>query len=188
MCLSAGRGLPISLAATCLITLGLWDNFLGTPFVQASTAVARARVTTSALWHGGLPGLGIRRLGPPVTSNRTASPTTSSSMSYLFQVHGLLDADGGIHLDYPSSAQNTLNETALNDGPLSPAAAHALPTWYALRQPARAEPRWTPASRFCNGARFDPAAPPASMTRVQALSTDASIDWDAIRRREPRAT
>jgi hypothetical protein len=100
-------------------------------------------------------------------------------MSYLFQVHGLMDTDGGLHLDYSSSAQNALNETGLNDGPLGPSAAPYLPTWYAPSgSPLAQSIGGSPASRFCNGAPFDPAAPPASMTRVRAFSTDASVDWD----------
>ncbi len=162
-----------------LITLGLWDNFVGTPFVQASTLLHELGHNLG-LWHGGQPAVwGDKALGTVSYIEPNCKPNYLSSMSYLFQVHGLMDADGGIHLDYSSSAQNALNETALNDGPLGPPLAQYLPTWYAPSgSPLAQSIGGSPASRFCNGALFDPAAPPASMTRVEAFSTDASIDWD----------
>jgi VCBS repeat-containing protein len=162
-----------------LITLGLWDNFLGTPFVQASTLLHELGHNLG-LWHGGLPAIwGDKALGTVSYFEPNCKPNYLSSMSYLFQVHGLRDADGGIHLDYSSSALSTLDEGALIDGPFGPPAVPYLPTWYAPSgSPVAQSLGGSPATRFCNGARFNPAAPPASMTRVQALSTDASVDWD----------
>jgi VCBS repeat-containing protein len=162
-----------------LITLGLWDNFLGTPFVQASTLLHELGHNLG-LSHGGLPAIwGDKALGTASYFEPNCKPNYLSSMSYLFQVHGLRDADGGIHLDYSSSALGTLDEAALIDGPLGPPGVPYLATWYTPSgSPLAQSLGGSPASRFCNGALFNPAAPPASMTRVQALSADASVDWD----------
>jgi hypothetical protein len=162
-----------------MITLGLWDNFLGTPFVQASTLLHELGHDLG-LTHGGLPAIwGDKALGTASYFEPNCKPNYLSSMSYLFQVHGLRDADGGIHLDYSSSPLSTLDEAALIDGPLGPPGVPYLPTWYAPSgSPVAQSLGGSPASRFCNGAHFNSAAPPASMTRVQALSTDASVDWD----------
>ncbi|MBZ5558862.1 MAG: hypothetical protein LAO77_16445 [Acidobacteriia bacterium] len=40
-------------------------------------------------------------------------------MSYLFQLHGLLDNNGMAHLDYSRGDALTLNETSLKDGSIA---------------------------------------------------------------------
>jgi hypothetical protein len=79
-----------------MITLGFWDEFLGRPFVQASTTFHELGHNYN-LWHGGQPGdLGSKF--PVATATSTTiepncKPNYLSSMSYLFQVHGLFTND-----------------------------------------------------------------------------------------------
>ncbi len=65
----------------------LWDRFVGTDFIQAST-------TMHELGHN----MGRSHGGDPAEPN--CKPNYLSVMSYLFQLHGLLDDDGVPHLDY----------------------------------------------------------------------------------------
>jgi VCBS repeat-containing protein len=175
----SGSGIADQPGGNVLITLGLWDDFLGTPFVRASTLLHELG-HNFGLWHGGVPAIwGDKRLGTTSYVEPNCKPNYFSSMSYLFQVHGLRDDFGGIHLDYSSSAQPTVDEMGLSDGPLGPTSPPYAPTWFAPSgSPLAQNLGGSSATRFCNGAPFNPASPPASMTRVQALSTDASIDWD----------
>ena len=111
-----------------MITLGLWDDFIGTQFVQASTTLHELGHSLN-LWHGGLPpAWGNKALGTATSFEPNCKPNYLSSMSYMFQVHGLFDNDGNAHLDYSRTAHGTpptppetkpsLNEESLGDGQL----------------------------------------------------------------------
>ncbi len=64
-----------------LVSLGFWDRFVGSDFVQAST-------TMHELGHN----MGRSHGGDPAEPN--CKPNYLSVMSYLFQLHGLLDDNG----------------------------------------------------------------------------------------------
>ena len=83
-------GVSDLLGGDLLITLGLWDNFVGTDFMQASTLMHE-------LGHN----LALRHGGGPLEPN--CKPNYQSIMSYLYQVHGLLDATGAAHINYRKS-------------------------------------------------------------------------------------
>ncbi len=175
----SGSGIADQPGSNVLITLGLWDNFLGTPFVQASTMLHETGHNLG-LWHGGLEAIwGDKATNTATYFEPNCKPNYFSSMSYLYQVHGLVDADGNVHLDYSHSAQDPLNESSLADAPLGPSVPLYVPTWYApASSPLALSQNATAAKRFCNGSLFDPLAKPADMARVHADSPSSSVDWN----------
>ncbi|MGH9411254.1 MAG: Ig-like domain-containing protein [Vicinamibacterales bacterium] len=164
-----------------LITLGLWDDFVGTPFVQASTTLHELGHNLN-LWHGGGPAIwGDKAANTATFIEPNCKPNYLSSMSYLFQVHGLLDNQGNIHLDYSESARSSLNEHSLADAALGPSMPEYVPVWYApASSPLAGILGVSAATRFCNGALFSAVPGPGhiAMARVYASSTAAPIDWN----------
>jgi len=163
-----------------LITLGLWDNFTGTPYVQAATTLHELGHNLN-LWHGGQPAIwGDKAAGTSTFVGANCKPNYLSSMNYMFQVHGLFDNAGRIHLDYSGAAQNDLDERLLSDSPLASGPAY-VPAWFApSSSPLALSLGVSAATRFCNGARFssNPALAPTSKARVFAPSTLAPVDWN----------
>ena len=113
-----------------MITLGLWDNFLGTPFVQAATTFHELGHNLD-LTHGGLPAtLGSKALGTAnYFEHELQAELSQLDAGYMFQVFGLFrdDDDGSPHLDYSGSANGfgappQVDENALQDGALGPSA------------------------------------------------------------------
>jgi VCBS repeat-containing protein len=170
-----------------LVTLGLWDDFVGRPFVRASTTFHEMGHNVN-LWHGGLPAVwgNLHPLAGPPTSTYlepNCKPNYLSSMSYLFQVIGLFDDFDNIHLDYSGlnysgTAFGSLNETTSLSDVIPPTASY-IPAWFAPAGSPLAVAQGDSAStRFCDGSKFDPAAPPAPTARVHAANTVSSINWD----------
>jgi len=176
---SSASGIADLPGGDLLVTLGLWDEFVGRPFPRAGTTFHELGHNLE-LWHGGLPAtLGSKALNTATEIEPNCKPNHLSSMSYLFQVHGLFDDDDTIHLDYSGAQHGNINEgTTLFDGVLSPPASYQ-PAWFA---PAGSQLALnlgvSPATRFCSGEKFDPAAPPAPMARVYAATKSSPIDWD----------
>lgn len=161
-----------------LVSLGLWENFTGTTFVQASTTFHELGHNLN-LWHGGVAAIwGDQASGTATYIEPNCKPNYLSSMSYLFQVHGLFDTAGGLHFDYSEQAENNLDETFLTDGVLTPVPTF-LPAWFAPANSKLAQSLGaSAATRFCNGASFS-NTPPASMARVfDQPGGTTSIDWN----------
>jgi hypothetical protein len=175
-----------------MVTLGMWDEFVGRPYVRASTTLHELGHTLG-LWHGGpetvrtesggwAPGAirwGTRTTPTVVEAN--CKPNYLSSMSYLFQVHGLFDDRDEIHLDFSGGAGATLVESgALPDSPLFTVPAPKYRTaWFAPAGSALVERLGAPqAKRYCSGARFDLTAPPEPMARVHTETLSQVIDWN----------
>ena len=171
-----------------MISLGLWGD-AATPFVQASTLLHELGHNLD-LWHGGLPAtLGSATAGTTTYVEPNCKPNYLSSMSYLFQVHGLFtdeDTDGDgfpdqiPHLDYSSQSLATISENSLGDGPfgaLGPSPIYQ-PAWFVpLGSDLATIQGLSPATKFCNGSKFnDPA--PSPMARAHAPTAAGSIDWD----------
>ena len=164
-----------------MITLGFWDDFVAKPFVRASTTFHELGHNLD-LWHGGLPAIwGNKALNTATYIEPNCKPVHLSSMSYLFQVHGLFDDDDNIHFDLSGLQQSAIAETSvLSDAPLAagPAPGYRA-AWYAPATSAlAAQLGASAATRFCNGLKFDPASPAPSMARVFASTAGASIDWN----------
>ncbi len=162
-----------------LVTLGFWGEFVGKPFARAATTFHELGHNLE-LYHGGLPPIwGSRALNTATYVEPNCKPNYLSSMSYLFQVHGLFDDNDEIHLDYSGTVHNGINEQAtLFDDALFPTSSYQ-PAWFAPAGSALALSLGvSPATRFCGGGRFDPLAPPAPTARVHAASASAPIDWN----------
>lgn len=136
------------------------------------------------LWHGGAPPTfhegdedagGRHRDDESLTVSyeENCKPNYPSTMSYLFQLHGLLDDAGVPHLDYSRDDSADLDEAHLSDGAMGTLRYRA--AWYApIRTPAAAG--IPAAKKFCNGASFPSAGVPVPMGRVEAPSVSAPID------------
>lgn len=163
-----------------LVTLGLWDTeqFVGSPFVQASTFLHELGHNAN-LWHGGREAVfGDKAKNTATWVEPNCKPNYLSSMSYLFQVHGLVDNSGSLHLDYSNVQHSTLNELALSDGALAPATKYRN-AWFApVGSPLASSQGATAARRFCSGTPFGSPAPNPMMARVLAGSTIDPINWD----------
>ena len=161
-----------------LVTLGLWDEFVGRPFARAGTTFHEFGHNLE-LWHGGLPAtLGNKALNTATYIEPNCKPNHLSSMSYLFQVHGLFDVNDEIQLDYSGANHGAIDEgTTLLDGVLSPSPLYQ-PTWFApAGSPLATMLGVSAATRFCSGEKFG-GTPPAPMARVHAANPTAAIDWD----------
>ena len=161
-----------------MVTLGRWDEFVGRPFVRQATAFHELGHNLN-LWHGGLPNVwGNKALNTAtyVEPNCKPFPTT---MSYLYQVHGLYDNDDNIFIDYSGASQVNLPEAAApGDQRLSPVTNYR-PAWYAPAGSALAASLGaSAATRYCSGQKFNPAAPPPPTARVWAALNDDLIDWN----------
>jgi hypothetical protein len=160
-----------------MVTLGRWDEFIGRPYVRAATAFHELGHNAN-LTHGGRPTVwGKKDTATYVEPNCKSFPST---MSYLYQVHGLYKNDDNIFIDYSGSQQNNLTEsTAPIDQSLFPVTDYR-PAWYAPAGSALATSLGaSAATRYCSGQKFDPASPPPpSMARVYATVNNDPIDWN----------
>ena len=76
-----------------MVALGLWDEFVGRPFVRASTTFHELGHNWE-LWHGGTSAIwGDNAISQATYIEPHCKPYYLSSMNYLFQVHGLFDAE-----------------------------------------------------------------------------------------------
>jgi hypothetical protein len=151
-----------------MVTLGLWDNSVGSSFMQGSTLMHELGHNLD-LGHGG-----------DISDPTNCKTNYQSTMSYMFQVGGLLDANGGQHIDYSHALLVNLNEGNLTETPsgLSPLPLQYLPRWFG---PATgnflsgiiAE---TPVSKHCDGT---PILDNAKYVRLDGSSLNAtSLDWN----------
>jgi hypothetical protein len=167
---------------TVMITLGFWDEFLGKPYVQASTTTHELG-HNAGLWHGGFP-VQWGNSQTPTYFEPNCKPNYLSAMSYLFQVHGLLDDFGNIHLDYSRDLYADVDESSLAlvafNAPLRYRTA-----WYAPLLPGTFGYLLgvSPATRFCGGAVFPDPLPDGwvTMGRIDSGDTNTFIDWMADR-------
>src|SRR6266849_1841383 len=116
--------------------------------------------------------------GGDISDLANCKPNYQSSMSYLFQVQGLQDANGVPHIDYSNQALPILNESSLNESPsgLGTTALAYLPRWYAPSSFPITSGFASPATKHCDGT---PITNGAVMFRIdgKSLST-SSLDWD----------
>ena len=172
-----------------LVTLGLWDDFVGRPFVRAATTFHETGHNLG-LWHGGYAAVWGNKhplVGSPTSTDidPNCKPNYLSSMSYMFQVIGLFDKFDNIHLDYSDrnyagSPLNSLNETMfLTDvAPPEPPAGLYVPAWFApADSPLAVALSASAASRFCDGSKFGTPEPAPKMARVHAADTFSPINW-----------
>jgi hypothetical protein len=166
-----------------MVTLGLWDNYTGTPFMQTSTIVHELGHTLG-LRHGG-------SAPTPANPAPNCKPNYESVMNYLFQVRGLIGVSSP-EVGLSGQVLGNLNEgtlsetalTALTNGPVK------YPTrWYAQLAGSYLDTLvgTTAATRHCDGTILhadpqDPEYNPADtipMVRVDGTYPIGAIDWNA---------
>jgi hypothetical protein len=201
---SRGGRADLPAGGDAMVTLGFWNKFVGTDFNQASTLVHELG-HNFGLWHGGAPPVytevqvQIPNSPAPVTrANVYFEPNCKSnylsSMNYLFQLHGLIDANGNPQLAYSNGVNADLDETFLSDGFITPLAGSPPPAyrtaWFAPRvlpdgTPTLAVSLGTPAAKkHCDGSTLSAAEEQdrlngRGMVRVDAPAVGAEIDWNA---------
>ena len=177
---SSASGVADLPGGSAMVTLGFWDDFVGRPFIRASTTFHELGHNFN-LWHGGPPAIwGNKALGTSSFIEPNCKPNYLSSMSYLFQAHGLYDDDDAIHLGFSSTTHDNLSETTLAvDGPLNPLPNPPYrPAWYApVTSPLAITLGVSEAKRFCHGDAFGPGPTPG-MARVYTLLSADAADWN----------
>jgi hypothetical protein len=179
--ISGGGDLP---GGDFMVTLGFWDNFVGTDFFQASTTLHELGHNADR-WHGGDPPTVVEVGQSPsvkakVTFQPNCKPNYPSAMSYMFQLHGLRDNAGVAHLNLSGVAGTTIAESTTQDGyvPTSP----YLTSWYAPRVAGTlGYVLGTPAAtRYCNGAKFPSPLPQGwtDFVRIDGGVVAGPIDWN----------
>jgi hypothetical protein len=146
-----------------MVTLGLWDRAVGTPFIQASTFMHE-------LGHN----LGRRHGGDPDQPN--CKPNYQSVMNYLFQVRGLITASGAAEIGYSRQRLPALDESALNER-AGLGTMQWRTRWYAPWSDSFIDTglNITPAAKRCNGSSIGPEI----MARVDGSRIGGGIDWNA---------
>ena len=152
-----------------MMTLGFWDDFVGTPFMQASTFLHELGHT-----------LGLRHGSAPFEPN--CKPNYQSVMNYLFQVQGLIAGAAGSDVpdavaDYSRQVLPPLNENGLIEAAGLGSMLYRT-RWYAPMSSSFIDAALgTSASKKrCNGT---PAVPGEHMVRVEGTSPTGPIDWNA---------
>ena len=160
-----------------LITLGFFDEHVGTPFIQATTLMHE-------LGHN----LGLRHGGIPKQPN--CKPNYQSVMNYLFQVRGLLVGTANLPvagyqvgvpvIDYSRQSLGSLNENSLSEPGGLGASWLYRTRWYAPFSSSFLDQslQTTPATKHCDGS---PITDAAEMVRVDGTTTASppGIDWNA---------
>jgi hypothetical protein len=176
---SGSRGLADLPGRNVLLSLGLWDEFVGRPFAREGANFHELGHNAN-LWHSGKPA----DFGNATTSTviyPNCNPFVLSSMSYLYSIHGLFDPNGDVQLDYSGQELTGQTESLLSDGAYSSTPAYQR-AWYAPAGSALALSEGVPAAtRFCSGV----GQPTQSMARVLSASDTYnqqtgtwSIDWN----------
>jgi hypothetical protein len=167
----ANSGIADPNGGDLMITLGLWDNEVGTGFVQASTLIHELG-HNFGLRHGGVLGSGMLEAN--------CKPNYQSVMNYLFQVRGLWDSAGVPRIDYSRQLLPTLNESALVEATGFGATATYQARWYAPLASNFIDVAvgTSPASRHCNGTPVNATESPY-ITADAVPRTGGAIDWNA---------
>src|SRR5262249_15634976 len=108
---SSAGGIADLPGGNAMVSLGYWDEFVGKPFVRASTTFHELGHNAN-LTHGGAPTMwGNKGLNTATIVEPYCKPGYLSTMSYTFQVHGLFLDDDSIHLDYSGTVHDSVGET-----------------------------------------------------------------------------
>ena len=171
-----------------MVTLGLWDDFVGTMEMQANTTLHELGHNLD-LWHGGgKPQFTRSSSGLDVFVQPNCKPNHRSIMSYLFQATGVRDALGVPRPRFSGDVPPTIDEGNLADGPLGLSDDAPFTSWYAPKEPGTVgfTLGLTPATRHCDGTAIGAGDPLAGTVRLDMATPNAAIDWAATA--DPRST
>lgn len=163
-----------------LITLGAFEDSnglpIGTDYMQAAT-----------LMHESGHNFELTHAGPPqIPREPNCKPNYLSVMNYLFQLRGLLDANGVPQLDYSRQALAGIFETTLFDAPFTDVPYRT--GWYAPLATSYLKNFAPPATRHCDGSDLlrttdssgNVVFPEPPMVRVDSLGlAGLGLDWNA---------
>jgi hypothetical protein len=165
-----------------MVSLGFWDSYVGTEFIQASTLLHELGHTMS-LRHGGgapvevevVPGQVVPVAQPNCKSNYL------SIMNYLFQVKGLLGAGSAPTptIDFSRQDLGLLNEGNLVENLSAQPGWNAMAyrtSWFAPSTNVELQSVLGPVTRRCDGTLLGDGAP--FMVRVDGPSRIGLIDWN----------
>jgi hypothetical protein len=176
--LGVGNGIPRSTSGVgdifggdVMITLGLWDNFVGSNFVQASTLMHE-------LGHN----LGLGHAGD-VNDSNNCKTNYQSIMSYMYQIPGLIDQNGITQIDYSGIALPPLAEDDVSEiVGLNYIGLPYLPRWYAPASSTLVHNLGiSPAGKHCDGTPITANDYNPEMARVDGDNTTLTtgqIDWN----------
>jgi hypothetical protein len=155
-----------------MVTLGLWDQQNGTPFVQGSTLLHE-------LGHN----LGLRHGGvvPSGALEPNCKPNYLSVMNYLFQVRGLLTPSGVPTIDLSRQELAPLSESGLVESTGLGAPTPYLARWYAPASASFVDKALgtTPATRRCDGSKVIVGKDPDYVRVDGDPRSGPAIDWNA---------
>ena len=185
---SGSRGLADLPGRNMLLTLGLWDEFVGRPFSRAG-ALFHELGHNMYLWHSGTP-VAFGNANQQTVIPPNCNPNILSSMSYLYSIHGLFDPNGFIQVDYSGQQLSNQAENALLDGAYFTTPSYQR-AWYAPADSALASDEGVQAAtRFCSGQQFGSGQPAHQMARVVSDTVNQqtgewSIDWNGDKQVDP---
>ena len=172
-----------------MVSLGQWDNFVGTDYMQASTTVHELGHNVN-LGHGGksatFTNLANGRASILVEPN--CKPNYFSVMNYAYQAAGLRRNSGPAEVDLSNvvhglTADGKVNEANVFDGLLTPAAVYRS-AWYVLLTPGTLGETLgiQAAKKHCDGSVLQPGEPGTvpgapGVGRVDATTVSSLIDW-----------
>jgi hypothetical protein len=171
-----------------MVSLGQWDNFVGTDHMQASTTVHELGHNIN-LGHGGrsatYTSLPNGRANIVVEPN--CKPNYFSVMSYLYQAAGLRRNSGPAEVDLSRTVNGLSNgqilESNVFDGLFTPAPQYRA-GWYALLAPGTlgVTTGLEASKKHCDGTILqdgEPGTVPGEpgMARLNASTVSSLIDW-----------
>jgi hypothetical protein len=177
---SGGRG-DLPAGADAVVTLGWWDNFVGTDLNQASVLLHELGHNLG-LWHGGdavkiTDADGFSPTKVNVYFEPNCKPNYLSLMNYAFGFTGLLDDDGVPHVDFSGGKIDNIDEYLLRDGALAGSNPAYTPQYRTAWFVPTASTNPAKAKRFC-GDKPLPTGWADNMVRVDAQTVAESIDWN----------
>jgi hypothetical protein len=161
-----------------MVSLGLWDNALGTENMQAQTTLHEIGHNLG-LWHGGAP-----PVFTPLPSGRVhvdvmpnCVPYYWSVMNYANQATGVVDKDGVPLTRLSGETGPDLDEIFLTDGLFGLNTLPFRSSWFApkVKGTLPFTLGLTAATRRCDGTPLQPGGP--EMARLDSSFVKSSLNW-----------
>lgn len=160
-----------------MLTLGRWDNQTGSDFVQGATLLHELGHLFGLRHGGNVPNSAVEP---------NCKPNYQSVMNYLFQVRGLMNAQGVPSIDFSRQLLPALSEGALGEAAGLGAATEYLPRWYAPAAGSFIDRalNTAPATRLCDGSPIPTDSLGTPLPGFDYVRVDAdprrgsAIDWN----------